>query len=75
MMRGLQNWASQCDHIISVGTSLNVFPAAGLVMDNIDKAIIINKEPTAFDKWARAVYHSDCDEVIDEVLGGLSEDL
>lgn len=71
MMRGLQNFASTCDYIISVGTSLNVFPAAGLVMDNIDKAIIINKEPTPFDKWARAVYHSDCDSVIDEVLGEL----
>lgn len=70
MMKGLERFAASPDttHIIAVGTSLNVFPAAGLVMDNITKAIIINKEPTPFDKWARSVYHEDCDSVIDEVL-------
>lgn len=60
------------DVIIAIGTSLNVFPAAGLVMDNIAKSIIINKEPTKFDKFAYRVYNDDCDSVIDEVLGGLN---
>lgn len=70
MMRGLNGFASdyRTTHVIAVGTSLNVFPAAGLVMDNIDKAIIINKEPTVFDKWAKAVFNVDCDDIIDEVL-------
>lgn len=72
LMKALNTFAArQATHIIAVGTSLNVFPAAGLVMDHIDKAIIINKEPTPFDKWARSVYHEDCDTVIDEVLAGL----
>lgn len=74
MMRGLNYYASKADHVIAVGTSLNVFPAAGLVMDHIDKAIIINKEPTAFDKWAKAVYHDDADQVIDEVLALVDKD-
>lgn len=59
------------DVIIAIGTSLNVFPAAGLVMDNVTKSIIINKEKTKFDKFAYKVYNEDCDSVIDEVLGGL----
>jgi len=59
------------DVIIAVGTSLNVFPAAGLVMDNITKSIIINKDKTPFDKFAYKVYNEDCDTVIDEVLEGL----
>jgi NAD-dependent deacetylase len=59
------------DVIIAVGTSLNVFPAAGLVMDNISKSIIINKEKTKFDKFAYKVLNDDCDSVIDEVLRSL----
>jgi NAD-dependent deacetylase len=61
----------EADVIIAVGTSLNVFPAAGLVMDNITKSIIINKEKTAFDKYAYKVFNEDCDSVIDEVLRSL----
>lgn len=68
LMKGLNMFAYQASHIVSVGTSLNVFPVAGLVMDHIDKAIIINKDATPFDKWAKSVYHDDCDSVIDEVL-------
>lgn len=68
MMKGLNLYASKADYIIAVGTSLNVFPAAGLVMDHIAKAIIINKEPTTFDKWAKAVHLGDADELIGDVL-------
>lgn len=61
----------EADVIIAVGTSLNVFPAAGLVMDNLSRAIIINKEKTKFDKFAYKVFNEDCDSVIDEVLRSL----
>jgi NAD-dependent deacetylase len=72
MFSALESFAKyDCDVIIAVGTSLNVFPAAGLVMDNITKSIIINKEKTSFDKFAYKVFNDDCDSVIDEVLGGL----
>jgi NAD-dependent deacetylase len=58
-------------YVISIGTSLNVFPASGLVMDNTQKSIIINKESTKFNKWAAKAYETDCDSVIDEVLNSL----
>ncbi len=61
----------ESDVIIAIGTSLNVFPAAGLVMDNIAKSIIINKEKTKFDRFAYKVFNEDCDSVIDEVLRSL----
>lgn len=73
LMGGLEYFVeTEATHVIAVGTSLNVFPAAGLVFDALGKqgktTIIINKEPTAFDKWATKVYNTDCDSVIDEVL-------
>lgn len=72
MMKGLERFARSADFVIAVGTSLNVFPAAGLVMDNANRSIIINKQKTSFDKWATAVYNDDADKVIDEVLEGLT---
>lgn len=72
MFSGLEAFAKyECDVIISIGTSLNVFPVAGLVMDNVTKSIIINKDRTPFDKFAYKVFHEDCDEVIDNVLASL----
>lgn len=72
MFAGLEGFAKhEADVIVVIGTSLNVFPAAGVVMDNIAKSIIINKEKTKFDKFAYKVYNDDCDSVIDEVLGSL----
>lgn len=74
MFRGIESFArNEADVIIAIGTSLNVFPAAGLVMDNVDykKIIIINKDRTPFDKFAHLVIHDDCDTVIDEVLSNL----
>lgn len=62
---------NDADVIIAIGTSLNVFPAAYLVSDNITKSIIVNKESTVFDKHAYKVFNSDCDTVIDEILGSL----
>lgn len=71
LFRGLERFAKEADTVVAVGTSLNVFPAAGLVMDNSKKSIILNKDKTPFDKFARKVYHDDCDSVIDEVLRSL----
>lgn len=72
MFSSLESFAKHdADVIISIGTSLNVFPAASLVMDNIQKSIIINKQRTAFDRFAKKIYQTDCDTVIDDVLGSL----
>ena len=68
----IEHWAkSEADYVIAVGTSLNVFPAAGLVMDNASKTIIINKQATPFDKFASDVYHDDADIMLPAVLKGL----
>ena len=74
LFHGLEHFArEEADVIIAIGTSLNVFPAAGLVMDNLSykKVVIINKDKTPFDKFAHTVIHDDCDAVIDEVLTSL----
>lgn len=67
--KAISAWSVQkADFVVAIGTSLNVFPASGLVMDNVKKAIIINKESTKFNQWVLASYEADCDQVIDEVL-------
>lgn len=69
----IEHWAkSEADYVIAVGTSLNVFPAAGLVMDNAHKSIIINKQHTPFDKFALEVHHRDADEILPVVLDSLT---
>lgn len=70
LMSGLESFAQHPDttHVIAVGTSLNVWPAAALVFDNVGKSIIINKQKTDFNKWAKEVHIADCDDVIDDVL-------
>lgn len=70
--KAINAWSVQkADFVVAIGTSLNVFPASSLVMDNVKKAIIINKESTKFNQWALESYEADCDEVIDEVLASL----
>jgi len=69
----IEHWAnSEADYVIAVGTSLNVFPAAGLVMDNARKSIIINKQDTPFDKLVMEVFHDDADIVLPVVLSDLT---
>jgi NAD-dependent deacetylase len=63
----------QADYVVAIGTSLNVYPAATLVMDNVRKSIIINKERTGFAKFVYKNYEADCDEVIDQVLSMIGE--
>lgn len=68
LFEGLEKFAREADAVIAVGTSLRVFPAAGLVMDNAAKTTIINMEPTPFNKFAYNYYIADCDLIIDDVL-------
>ena len=81
LMKGLERFATQPEttHIIAIGTSLNVFPAAGLVFDVVGKigkrVVIINKKPTAYDKWANKAINDDCDSVIDDVLAEVDEQI
>lgn len=67
--KAISAWTVQkADYVVAIGTSLNVYPAAGLILDNARKTIIVNKERTGFAKFALKSYERDCDEVIDEVL-------
>jgi NAD-dependent deacetylase len=50
--------AQACDLIIAVGTSLQVYPAAGLVdlaVEHGARLIIVNAEPTPYDGLAAEV--------------------
>lgn len=71
LFSGMEAFAQNADAIVSIGTSLNVFPAANLVMNNAGKSIIINRTKTPFDKFAKVVIQDDCDDVIEDVLTSL----
>jgi len=72
--KAINAWSVQsADYVVAIGSSLNVYPAAALVLDNVHKTIIVNKESTGFSKMAKVAYHQDCDEVIDEVLSLIGE--
>lgn len=49
----------QADCLLVMGTSLMVYPAAGLVLDYTgDNSILVNQEPTSFDHLFNEVVHS-----------------
>jgi NAD-dependent deacetylase len=51
---------AESDVLLAIGTSLQVYPAAGLVdlaLDAGAKVVIVNAEPTPYDDAAHAVFH------------------
>ena len=57
------------DVMIVAGTSLNVYPAAGLIQYfNGNKLIIINKEITNQDSYADIVIHDDLCKILKEAI-------
>jgi NAD-dependent deacetylase len=64
--------ASDCDVFLTIGTSLAVYPAAGLLplaMRSGARAIIINAEPTEYDHYAWAVIRERIESVLPRLLG------
>lgn len=62
------NEIKKADLIIVIGTSLVVQPAASLLQyRNTDNLVLINKEKTAYDKYAELVFNKDVIEVILEL--------
>jgi NAD-dependent deacetylase len=64
--------ASDCDVFLTVGTSLAVYPAAGLLplaLRSGARAIIINAEETDFDHYASAVIRERIESVLPRLLG------
>lgn len=62
--------AGQCDLMLSVGTTLQVYPVAGLVpaaKDSGARLIIVNAQRTPFDSIADAVLDSPISEVLPKI--------
>ncbi|MGI5978598.1 MAG: NAD-dependent protein deacylase [Oscillospiraceae bacterium] len=59
---------SQCDVLIVGGTSLNVYPAAGLInYYRGNKLVLINKQATPYDGNANLIIHDKIGEVLGQV--------
>lgn len=66
-MRRAQELAAECDLFLSVGSSLVVWPAAGIPLiakRNGARLVIINREPTELDEFADLVVRNDIGDVL-----------
>jgi len=64
--------AGEADLLISVGTSLQVYPAAGLVpvaKEAGARIVIVNAQPTPFDSMADAVLREPISELLPQICG------
>jgi len=63
--------ATACDVMLCVGSTLGVYPAAGLVPIALSSGaylIIVNGEPTGFDDLADALFHADITQTLRALL-------
>ena len=66
--------AGDCDLFLSIGTSLQVYPIAGVVplaRAAGAKIVILNAEPTPFDDIADAVFREPISTILPVLLGGV----
>ena len=71
-VRRAQDLAQSCDLLVSIGSSLVVWPAAGLPLmakRSGAKLVIINREPTDFDEIADLVVRDDIGTVLEPFVG------
>ncbi|NLM72474.1 MAG: NAD-dependent protein deacylase [Clostridiaceae bacterium] len=62
------NYISKADVFIVGGTSLSVYPAAGLVnYYSGNKMILVNKTPTAYDNRADLIYYGNIAEIFKDI--------
>ena len=65
--------AQQCDLMLAVGSTLSVYPAAGIVPIAKEfgaRLVIVNAEPTPFDRIADAVINGPISEVLPAIVRG-----
>lgn len=65
--------ATRCDLLLAVGTSLGVYPAAGLVpaaAEHGASVVIVNAEQTPYDRLAAAVVHEPISQSLPAIVGG-----
>lgn len=71
-MRDAQREVEACDLLISVGSSLVVYPAAGfpvMAKRNGSRLVIINRDPTELDAAADLVLHREIGPTLGDVVG------
>ncbi|MDD2522896.1 MAG: NAD-dependent protein deacylase [Anaerolineaceae bacterium] len=69
VMAEAQNAIRRADLMIVGGTSLVVYPAAGLLQYFRGKALVlINRDPTPYDHTATYVFHEELGELLDEAI-------
>ena len=70
-IEGAFKLASECDLMLVVGSSLAVYPAAGIPLAAAEAGapmVIVNAEPTPFDRLAEAVIQGPSGEVLPRLL-------
>lgn len=68
--------AARCDVFLAVGSTLSVYPVAGLLplaSANGASVVILNGEPTAMDGLADVVLHADISSTLDQLVEGLTQ--
>jgi len=71
-LRRAETAAASCDLLLAVGSSLSVYPAAGMVPIAYRagaNVVIVNAEPTEYDSIASAVLRGTIGEVLPRALG------
>lgn len=67
-VRGAINAIGEADVLIVAGTSLTVYPAAGLIQYfRGEKLILINRDPTPMDSKADLVFHDKVGEILSQI--------
>jgi NAD-dependent deacetylase len=76
VLRAAVRAVQDCDLLLAVGTSLTVHPAAGLVdvaMSAGARVIVVNAEPTPYDRAADAVVREPIGEALPRLVAALHE--
>jgi len=74
VLQGAAGVAENCDIIVAVGTSLGVYPVAGLfplAVGNGARGIIVNGEPTGYDDLAHQVVRGDIQTELPRLVADL----
>ncbi len=69
--RRARAWADEADSLVGAGSTLSVYPAAGLVDDALARGVpvvIVNAQPTAYDDRAAALVRADVQVALPALL-------
>ncbi|MBQ5397955.1 MAG: NAD-dependent protein deacylase [Ruminococcus sp.] len=67
-VRGAVNAIAKAEVLIFAGTSLTVYPAAGLIhYFNGSTLVLINRDPTPFDNHADLIFHDKVGEILSQI--------